>query len=334
MQLMQIMKNNPLVTLLVLNWNGKKYLKNCIDSLLRTTYRPLEILVVDNNSTDGSLSLIEGMVGVTIHRLQQNLGYAAGNNIGFERAQGKYIAALNNDLTVEPDWLDAAVATLERYDRVGIIACRQMSAAHNDTIDACYLYITRALIAGSYGYQQQFDISDPMLARSGVVVGAAGAAAVYRKEMLQQLGGFDTRFWAYMEESDLSWRAFYHGWSAVYCSQSVVYHHGSASFQTRHKFFLCERNRIFFLVKNYPFRMLFGSLPILLLAELRTIAALIIKRGLLWVYTPARIAALLHFRDFLADHKVNVALFYQRQKLFNRLKREIKLPLAILDSQD
>lgn len=328
------MKYTPLVTLLVLNWNGKKYIKECIDSLLRTTYRPLEIVVVDNHSTDDSLKLIEGLPGVSIHRLADNLGYAAGINVGLQRAQGKYVAALNNDLTVEPDWLNDAIAMFERYDRVGIIACRQMSAVNKEHVDGCYHYITSALIAGCYGYEERFELTNPMMAEPGVVISAHGAAVVYRKDMLLSIGGLDTRFWAYFEEADLAWRAFYHGWFTVYCPQCVAYHHGTASFQTRHKFFLCERNRIFFLVKNYPFRKLLGSLPVLLFAELRTLAALIIKRRLLWVYIPARIAALLQVRVFLADHKVNAALFYRREKLFNRLKREVKLPLTVLDSQD
>jgi GT2 family glycosyltransferase len=120
--------NHPLVTIVILNWNGKEHLQECIDSVIKSLYSALEIILADNGSTDGSIEFVKShFPSVIILENKENLGYAEGNNRGIGIAHGKYVVTLNNDVVVEPDWLDKPVEYLENDPQIGSISCRQMS---------------------------------------------------------------------------------------------------------------------------------------------------------------------------------------------------------------
>ena len=129
---------NPLVSVLIVNWNGAKWLPECLDSLLQTRYQPIEIVVVDNASSDESLAILEQYPMVKVVKNTENSGFAKGNNIGFPYTHGKYVVTLNNDMTVDPDWLTEPVDYLENDQELGSIACRQMKYSDHAVIDGLY----------------------------------------------------------------------------------------------------------------------------------------------------------------------------------------------------
>jgi GT2 family glycosyltransferase len=134
------MAHSPLVTTIVVNWNGRAFLEKCLSSLRAQTYQPHEVILVDNGSTDDSLDYVAATFPeVRVIRLPDNRGFAAANNVGIREATGQYVALLNNDAYAEPGWLAHMVAAAEQQTDVGLVACKLLFAHAPDTINAAGL---------------------------------------------------------------------------------------------------------------------------------------------------------------------------------------------------
>jgi len=316
------MKKQPLVSVLVLNWNGAKFLDACIESLLKTRYAPLEIVVVDNCSADASVALLEKYPSVKTFVNERNLGYAAGNNAGFARCNGKYIVTLNNDMKVDPDWLHAPVAALERDPSIGLVGCRQMSWHEPAIIDGLYHILRGDLTFYPFGTGCRPQ-DDPRFLREGYVLSVNGGSSVIRKRMLDEIGGFDERFFAYYDEVDLCMKAFVNGWSAYYTPDAVVYHLGSASFKKDGIFtyFLRERNRMRVMYKYFPWGLMVRHLLPLLVMELRVIRVMALKSRRPDEYFRCRREGIASLRDYRLLRKNNLALLRKRMTEFSILRR-------------
>lgn len=317
----------PLVTFLVLNWNGESLLKECISSLRNSEYKNFEIIVIDNASKDRSVEILHELAGIKIIKNTINLGFAAGNNIGFKLARGRYIVTLNNDVVVDPSWLNAPLSLLEKDNRIGIISCRQMNYYHRDKIDVLFYYPTRFLLLQRMGRGEIFGKNSKYL-RNGLVLGASGAAVIYRKRMLDEIGGFEGSFFAYHEESDLFLRAFYAGWKCVYVPTAVVYHKGSASFNTMKSiyYYYHERNRIWFIYRNFPFRFILVNIPIIFIREARTIIKTVLT-GHFLIYLKARVDGFSGMFNFSDVRVRNIADFMNKKADYLRFIHEKIIPL-------
>jgi GT2 family glycosyltransferase len=251
-----MMKNSPLISVIILNWNGKEYLSSCIRSVREQTYSNMEIILVDNGSTDGSVEYIKNLfsnLNVMINR--ENLGYGGGNNRGIREAKGSYIFILNNDTEIEKDCLEWLWKCIETDKKIGVTTPKILLYDRRDTIDAAGLTIDPdglSIGRGRLEPQEKYN-------QSGEVFSGSGCASLYRKEMLEEIGLFDTDFFAYAEDTDLGWRARLAGWKAYYVPGAVVYHHHSKKFgaYSSMKAFLVERNRIWVAWKNFPLPILY-----------------------------------------------------------------------------
>lgn len=321
--------STPLVSIIILNWNGVKCITECLESVVATSYKYTEIIVVDNGSTDGSPEIVKKYATVLLAALEKNIGFAAGNNAGFKIAKGKYIATLNNDVIVGPDWLQQPTELFEKYPSIGIVACRQMNYYHRDRIDCLYSYPQHSLLFKPMGFGKKFT-DDNLLSRPGQVIGAGGASAIYRKEVVIALGGFDERYFAYHEESDLCMRAFLDGWKCAYAPSAVVFHRGSFSFgrSIRQFAFYHERNRIWFIYKFYPFAYIAKNVFWILIMELRLIRVWLFKRNVGRAYFLARYHGFLGLVRLREDRKIYTAKFKEKQAIFNQFLRKKKLPLS------
>ena len=318
------MDNKPLVSIIILNYNGASLLSECLDSVLATIYKPLEVIVVDNNSIDNSLEILNSYPSIKVLRNSKNYGYAEGNNIGVSHSAGKYLVILNNDVSVEPSWLDVPVEKLEQEPDLGLVCCRQMMYYQRDTIDGLYHVIEPDLTFFPFGQGRKLS-ADPRYLQSGYVIGTNGASAIVRRETFLQLGGFDPRFFAYQEETDLNVRAFLHGWRCYYAAESVVYHKGSMSFNKNKPmvYYYRERNRVWLLYKNYPLSFILPYLPMLVLLELRVIRVFFFKLQRPGLYLKSRIDAFKALHNYKALRKNNIALFKKKAKEFIRYKKQI-----------
>ena len=248
------MSLNPLISIIVLNWNGEKIFPACLESLARVEYRPIEVLFVDNGSTDESLRRAHDFQGIRIIDNKANLGYTAGNNraMQFISSDSKYVCFLNNDVVVSPSWLNEAVRHLERDFRVGVIACRNMNYFNRELVDGLYHFIRKPFISlRRFGHGLPY-LDDPLYNKPGYVASALGASAIYRTALFKSLGGFDETFFSYYEESDLCMRINNSGNRILYVPEALVFHKDRAQLPRHNSFYYSERNKFYFIRKNYP----------------------------------------------------------------------------------
>jgi hypothetical protein len=249
---------SPVVSVIVLNWNGGEYLRSCLDSLFTQDYDNLEVIVVDNGSTDGSIDLVKGYRHIRLIENGENLGFAAGNNVGIRQSKGEYVVVLNNDAELEESCIKEMKRALEQDSRYGACASRILLKFEQDLLDAAGIVVCPDGLSIGRGRLEKADRYD----REEEVFFASGCCMMCRKAMLDdvKLGNdyFDEAFLMYADDTDLGWRARLRGWKCVYAPEAKVYHLHSASSESYSplKAFLVERNRIWVQVKYFPLRLL------------------------------------------------------------------------------
>jgi len=250
------MKHLPLISTVILNWNGKEYLHPCLQSVKGQTYPNIEIILVDNASTDGSIEYIKDLLSdLRLIINYRNIGYGGGNNRGIEEAKGRYIFVLNSDTEIEKRCLELLWECIETDQRIGVTTPKILLYDRRDIIDAAGLTIYPDGLSIGRG---RLEPQEKYNQREEVFFGS-GCASLFRKEMLEEIGLFDEDFFAYAEDTDLGWRARLARWKSYYVPEAVVYHHHSKKFGTYSplKAFLVERNRIWVAWKNFPLPILY-----------------------------------------------------------------------------
>jgi GT2 family glycosyltransferase len=251
---------SPLVSVIIVNWNRKDYLEECLPTLINQSFKDFEIILVDNGSSDDSVSFINQHYNYAVRLIQLpvNKGFAGGNNVGIKAARGEYIALLNNDTEVEKEWLYNLVNCMQSDDRIGMVGSRVLNYYRRKEIDNTgHLMYPDGLNRGRGRLEEdrgQFDTNTNILFPSG-------CAALYRKMIFDASGGFDETFFAYGDDADIGLFGNYIGYRAVYCPQAVVYHKysGTAGSYSLDKMFYVERNRIWLLVKYFPLSNILAS---------------------------------------------------------------------------
>jgi GT2 family glycosyltransferase len=243
-------------------------LQTCLEALAAQTFSDFAIFVVDNGSEDDSVAWIrENHRSIRVIENAQNRGFAAPVNQGIEASSSRYVAVLNNDAEPLPGWLEALVQAAEGDERVGMCASRMMFADRPAVINSTGLCIDRVAIVWD---RRGGEIEDGRETEPVEVLGPCGGAALYRREMLQQVGLFDEDFFAYLEDADLAWRARQLGWRCLYVPAAHVMHRHSATSREGSPFksFHLGRNKVWMVVKNYPFRSLWYAVPLVILYDL------------------------------------------------------------------
>ena len=273
------LSNEPSVGVVIPNWNGIAFLPACLESLRAQTHTGFRTIVVDNASSDGSLDLIESKFPeVRLIRLDENKGFGAAMNIGMREAQGEYVACLNNDTEVNPDWLSELVACLERHPRAAAATSKMLDLSERGQIDDCGDILTAYFRAYSRGRgeedQGQYNEEER-------VFGASGGASLWRNEVLRELGYFDEDLFAYYEDVDLSFRANLAGYECWYAPKAVVYHAGGGTSRqqaSEFAYYHAVRNRWSMIVKNGPAGLLLRSFPRIFFAEMLSLAKAVTER--------------------------------------------------------
>ncbi len=270
-------KKNLLVSVIIVNYNGSVYLDECISSLLAQTYPAIEIIFVDNGSSDGSCEYVKkNFPSVKIIANDENLGFAKGNNIGIKAAKGELIATLNNDTKVTSRWLEELVDAINFDANVGMCASKMLFMKNAEFINSTGICISRS---GACWDRGMFERDNGQYESTSEVFGPCAGAAMYRKSMLEDIGLFDEDFYAYMEDVDLAFRGRLRGWKCLYVPEAVVYHvhGGTAGYVSDYTVYYGNRNIIWNCVKNYPTRLLVTSLPWIVGRNLAVIPYYIMK---------------------------------------------------------
>jgi GT2 family glycosyltransferase len=282
----------------VVNWNGLAYLPDCLASLAAQSYGALEIVVVDNGSTDGSLEYVRSGHGGRVHLVESptNLGFAGGNNLGIRAAKGAYLALINNDAAADARWIEALVAAAEADPRIGMCASKIYVWDRPGVLDGAGLLISGDGIGRGRG---RLEPDREEFAREEDALLPSGCAALYRRAMLDEIGLFDEEFFAYCEDTDLGLRGRIAGWRCRYVPAAVVRHRysGSTAPHSPFKAFQVERNRIWVVVKCFPLSFAAASVFYTLARYALQLYAAVTGRGaaarIAEVQSPRALAAIL-----------------------------------------
>lgn len=248
------------ISVVVVNWNRRELLRACLNSLSRQSLEGFELIVVDNGSTDGSAEMAErefanGRFRLKLIRNRENLGYCAANNQGIAASSGEFIALLNNDAEAEPRWLEALREVFELGADVGMAASKIMAFGDPHRIDKAghLIYLdgqNRGRGSGALDRGQYDRIEETLW--------PDGCAAMYRRAMLEEIGGFDEDFFAYGDDAELGLRARIAGWRCLFAPGAVVRHHRAATLglDSSRRVELIERNRVLLAAKLFPWSLL------------------------------------------------------------------------------
>jgi GT2 family glycosyltransferase len=257
----------PETSVVVLNWNGERLLVDCLSALAAQTYRDFELWLVDNGSIDGSSRMLDDLERTSqpvwmsaalprparVIRNLNNVGFAAGNNLAFRCMGSRFVVALNNDAIPEPGWLEALVNTARRSPpSVGMVASTMLFSHLPDVVASAGISIHRDGVALDRALGMRISALEACGIRP--VFGPSAGAALYKAELLRDVGLFDERFFSYLEDADLAWRARSRGWRALHDPNARVRHEYSATggHNSPWKRGQVSRNRVWLLYKNMP----------------------------------------------------------------------------------
>lgn len=239
------------VVVIVVNWNGRSLLPECLEGLARQTFRDFDTVVVDNGSTDGSVQFVKDRYPwVKVIALSENVGFCRANNLALRQAEAPYAALLNNDAVAAPGWLENLVAALDRNPEAGSAASKMVSYWNPAALDCAGAGYSRAgagIIRGRGLPAADFN-------REEWVFGACAGAAIYRTGMLREIGPFPEHFFLLYEDVDLSFRAQLKGYRCLFVPDAVVAHKMSSSIvhDSPTSIYYGHRNLEWVWIRNMP----------------------------------------------------------------------------------
>lgn len=252
--------------MIIINWNGRKWLKKCLDSVKNQTYGNLEVIFVDNASSDDSVKFVkDNYPGIKIVENNQNHGFAKGANIGLACSHGDYILILNTDLEATPEFIENLHAAFEEIPNLGCVQPKLLLMDNPQKLDVCGSYWTTSTWLYHYGFGK--DRSLEKYNKAFPVFSNKGAAILIKKELIEKLGLFDEDFWCYYEESDFCHRLWIAGYECWYYPKATVYHAmGGTSilFENWYLHYHSLKNRLCSYLKNFQTRTLAFVIPIYL----------------------------------------------------------------------
>lgn len=272
-------KADPIASIIIVTYNHKDYITNCLNSVSDQNY-PHEIILVDNCSTDGTSELVEKIFpSVKIIKNTNNSGYGAANNRAIENSRGKFLVILNPDTIVTDGWLENLLQPLEISNKT--ITTPKILLIDGKKINTCGNINHFTGLTFTRGFGENFDTYNQIKEISGI----SGACFAIRKKEYLQLGGFDENFFLYNEDSDLSWRAQLKGYKILFIPSSQMFHDYKLKVSPEKLYYL-EKGRYLILRKYYGFKELLLFSPSLFFTELLTTSYSLKygSKGLRWKY--------------------------------------------------
>lgn len=261
------MNKNPLISIIIVNYNGRKWFKDCLDSLELQTYHNFEIIVVDNNSSDGSVKLLHDKYpNVIVVQSWENLWFAGWNNIGLKYSHGEYILLLNNDTLSEANLIEWLLAFAQKHPKLASVQPKMVLMNDKLHLDVAWSFWTSTGFLYHYGYM--WVESQPEYNRELKVFSNKWACLLIPKKIIDEIWFLDEDFWCYYEETDWCHRAWLTGYECWYYPWVTVYHAGwgtSLTFANSYIQFHNFKNKILSFFKNFEAKSLLLFLPIYML---------------------------------------------------------------------
>jgi GT2 family glycosyltransferase len=297
----------PKISVIIVNYNGKNVIIDCLRSLEEQTWKDFEIIVVDNSSSDDSVkdirdfseqSILSDRIKLIL--LGRNSGFTGGNIVGWEHAQAEYIALLNNDAEADKGWLENLVYAMEKHPDVGICASKIIAFKTNiiDSAGDGYSTLLKGFKRGEGEGSEGFTTPEH-------VFGACAGAVLYRRRMLEEIGFFDDDFFLIHEDTDLNFRAQRAGWKVLYVPSAVVYHkvRSTIGMMSDVAVYYTLRNTEFVRIKNMPLSLIVRSLPLLAAGMFSEFLYFAVKHGKLILYLKAKRDAIKGLKKMLHKRK-------------------------------
>jgi len=291
------------IDIIIPNWNGRELLKTCLDSLQGQSFHSFRTVVIDNGSTDGSVSFIQQHYpGVEIIELQENKGFSAAVNQGILASDSEWLFLLNNDVEVDPDCLHHLAQVCNKNLTYDFYALKMVDFHDRSRIDGA----GDSVLRGGVGYRlgtMENDSEHYSIKRD--VFGACAGAALYHRSIFETVGLFDEVFFAYLEDVDFNFRAVRAGKKCCFLPDAKIYHMGSASTGSKVNSFtvrLSTRNNIFVVIKNFGPGLFVRFLPSFLLYQCFWFA-FVVKKRQLGAYIQGLVESLKHLKTMIGSQR-------------------------------
>ena len=311
---------HQLVSVIIPHHNNFKILESCIDSLKKSTYKNYEIIIVDNNSTDGSIEKIKNKyIDIAIKRMKNNIGYAGACNVGAEIAGGEFLLFLNNDTIHEIDFISHLLNKIGTNKKIAAVQPKiknydnkeyfDYAGASGGFIDYLVFPFTRGRIFNT------IEQDNGQYNQSMKVFWTSGTCFITRKDLFNKLNGFDEKLFAHMEEIDYCWKCYLAGYECWVEPKAVVYHHGgkTLSYNSPKKTYYNHRNSLILLLTNYRLGLSLFLFPFRLILEVLSSINDLLK---------------LKFFHFVAHYisllsiLFNIGHLFKRRKLNKKIRRK------------
>lgn len=295
---------NTKVSVIIPNWNGYQLLEDCLTSLIKQTFEDFEIILVDNNSTDDSLKYVESnFPQVKIIKLNKNFGFAKAINEGVRASGAKYVAFLNNDTSVDKDWLKSLVKCANHNPEAISVNSKLLNFYNRKIIDGVGILINEVGQAKSIAWQQE---DTGQYSKEQYIFGATGGGALFEREDFIKVGLFDESYFMYFEEVDFAFRAQFLGYKSVFCPQAIVFHKHKATAKKKPQYieYWQFRNMTQTIIKDFPTLIILRNFRWLkiILVYLNTIIYQI-KNGFFWPPLLANLWIIFHLPKLLEKRK-------------------------------
>lgn len=328
-----------LASVVIPNWNGKRFLAGCLDSLLAQSYKHLEVIVVDNGSKDGSVEFLqEKYPQVRLITYAQNTGFSVAVNRGIQESYGEFVALLNNDTIVDVNWLAELVKALLEHPEVGSVGCKMLAYDDATMLDGAGDGYRRGGLPGRIGHREKdtgrFDVPR-------YILGACGGAVLYRHDLFDDIGYLDEDYFAYLEDVDFGLRAQSAGYKCFYVPTAIVYHLGCGTTGSGYSPLvvrLSAQNNWNTIIKNIPAPLLWKFLPQIMYWQLYYLAVCVVRGGQLIPWLQGTINAIKLYPKMRKkrqeiERKRRVSLRYLEDVIFES-EQDLKQSKARLNMQE
>ncbi len=252
------------VTVIIPNYNGKKFLDGVLESMKRQTFKEMKVLLVDNGSTDGSCEYVRNTYDwVDVAELSENLGFAEAVNVGIRQSKTPYVLLLNNDTEAEPEFVAELVEAMKRHKNA--FSCQAKMIQFHDREKMDDAGDSYCALGWAFARGKDKAVSDYM--EETRIFSSCAGAAIYRRALFDRIGLFDQEHFAYLEDLDVCYRAGIQGYENWFAPKALVYHVGSGTSGSRYNQFkirYSSRNNIYLIYKNMPVLQVVLNLPFLL----------------------------------------------------------------------
>ena len=253
------------VTIVIPNYKGKEYLFSCVKSLYEKDQTEKKILIIDNASNDGSIEeVVKEYPEVECVMLDKNYGFCRAVNIGIEKTDTPYVILLNNDTVIKDNYVKYLLDSIKKDPNIFSVEPKMIQYHDPSKIDSAGTYYNA--LGWAYAYGKDKSVKKYNNIRK--IFAACGGASIYRKKVFEEIGMFDEKHFAYLEDIDVGYRARIFGYENWYVPTALVYHVGSGTSGSRYNQFktrYSSRNNIYLIYKNMPFLQILLNLPFLIL---------------------------------------------------------------------